>query len=207
VAAGSQARAGVASFEDSFEDDRNEWGVLDDPEFGSISYEGGDYVWDFRGSVAHWLPDVLGQQYDRGELEMLDVVVRAEATVEEGGGVVGVFCRETPDDDAEWQWYEFVARDGYAAIRHADLEGNLEVLAETEDVDAPVGRPIAIEAGCVDDATGVAQLSLSIDGTPLLQANDEDPLGNGVAGLQAWTFPLHEPMDVRWHEFSIHRPA
>ena len=46
---------------------------------------------------------------------------------------MGVFCREVPDTDADFQWYEFVVRDGYAAIRLADLAGNLDVLAETED--------------------------------------------------------------------------
>jgi len=28
-----------------------------------------------------------------------------------------------------------------------------------------------------------------------------------LGALQAWTFPVHEPMDVRWHDFSVHRPA
>lgn len=191
------------AFEDSFDDDRNRWGVIDDSEFGTIAYQGGDYVWAFKGSVAHWIPEVLGTQYDEGTLEMRDVVVRADATVDAGGGVVGIFCRETPDTDADYQWYEFVARDGFAAIRRADLEANLEVLAETDAVSLPIGQKISFEASCVDDADGNAQLSLSLNGSPVLQATDDDPLGNGVAGLQAWTFPIHHQMDIRWHDFSI----
>jgi hypothetical protein len=191
-------------FEEPFDDDRNGWGVVDDPEYGSTAYESGDYVWEFTGTVGHLLPKVLGDQYDRGELDMADVVVRAEATVVAGGGVIGVFCREETDVDAEVQWYEFVARDGFAAIRRADLEGNIEVLAETEDVVLPTGIPIAIEATCTDDDAGHAELSLTLDGDPVLTATSDQPLGVGPPGLQAWTFPMHEQMDIRWHEFSIH---
>ena len=86
-------------------------------------------MWKPR-ELVHWLPAVLGEQYERGELDMLDVTVRAEATIDAGDGVIGLFCRETPDIDAAFQWYEFVARDGFAAISRADLEGNIEVLAE-----------------------------------------------------------------------------
>jgi hypothetical protein len=191
-------------FEDPFDDDRNGWGVLDDPEYGSAAYAGGDYVWELTGRVAHLVPKVLGDQYDRGELDMADVVVRADATVVAGGGVIGVFCREEPDVDAEAQWYEFVARDGFAAIRRADLESNIEVLAETEDVALPAGQPIAIEATCTNDDAGQAELSLTLNGDPVLTATSDHPLGIGPPGLQAWTFPIHEQMDIRWHDFSIH---
>ena len=195
--------AGDVLFKDSFDDDRNQWGVIDDPQYGSTAYEGGDYVWGFRGSLAHWIAGVLGEQYDRGELDMLDVVVRAEATVVQGDGVIGVACRETPDSDAQWQWYEFVARDGFAAIRLADDEGNIEVLAETDDISLPNGEPFTIEAGCIDNSDGAAELSLALNQSPVLAAIDTDPLGNGVASLQAWTYPVHEQMDIRWHEFSV----
>ena len=142
-------------------------------------------------------------QYDEGTLDMRNVVVKADATVDAGGGVVGIFCRETPDTDADYQWYEFVARDSFAAIRRADGEANLEVLAETDSVDLPIGEKISFEASCVDDADGNVQLSFSLNGSSILQVTDDDPLGNGVSGLQAWTFPIHEEMDVRWHDFSI----
>ena len=190
-------------FNDSFDDDRNRWGVLDDPAYGSAAYEGGDYVWEARGSIVHWIAEVLGEQYDQGELDMLNVTVRADVTVVAGGGVVGVFCRETPDTDAEWQWYEFIAHDGFAAIRKSDSEGNVESIAETNKVSAPLGQPMTIEGTCLDGPGESAQLSLAVNGTPVLSTEDGDPLGNGVAGLQLWTFPLHEQMDVRWHDFSV----
>ena len=196
---------GEVLFEDSFDDDRNGWGVVDDPEYGSTAYDAGDYVWAFKGSSSHWLPEVLGAQYDSGELDMLDVVVRSEVTLIEGQGVAGVFCRENPDSDAEWQWYEFVARDGFAAIRLADLEGNIDTLAETDEVSLPLGESIAFEAACVDSAEGVAQLSLALNGAPVLQATADEPLENGVSGLQAYTFPQHDQLDIRWHEFAVHR--
>ena len=203
---GADLQPGQTLFTDSFDDDRNGWGVIGDPQYGSTAFADGDHVWKFKGSVAHQLPAVLGEQYDRSELDMRDVAVRAEVTILAGGGVIGVFCRETPDSDAEWQWYEFVARDGFAAIRHADSEGNLDVLAETGDVNLPAGEPIAIEGACVDDANGDAQLSMTLNGVEVLQATDNDPLGNGVPGLQAWTFPVHEQMDIRWHQFTLHQP-
>ncbi len=77
---------------------------------------------------------------------MLNVVVRADVTPVQGAAVSGVFCRESPDTDADFQWYEFVARDGFAAIRIADSEGELEVLAETEDLTLPMGEMFTMEA-------------------------------------------------------------
>ena len=67
---------------------------------------------------------------------------------------MGVFCREVPDTDSDFQWYEFVVRDGYAAIRQADLAQNLEVLAEVDDVDIPLGEEATIEASCVNGDNG-----------------------------------------------------
>jgi hypothetical protein len=52
-------------FHDSLEDDRNGWGVVDDPNHGSRAFSGGDYVWEFSGSVAHQLPARLGEQCDQ----------------------------------------------------------------------------------------------------------------------------------------------
>ena len=199
----SEPPHGDVLFEDTFDDDRNGWGIIDHPDFGSTAFAGGDYVWAMRGSSGHLLPAVLGEQYDRGELDMLDVTVRAEATIDAGDGVIGLFCREVPDTDAEFQWYEFVARDGFAAIRRADLEGNLDVLAETNDVSLPRGEPMTIEATCVDDNDGNASLTLSLNGTVTLDVTDDDPLDNGAPGLQAYTYPIHEQMDIRWHHFTV----
>lgn len=198
--------AGQVLFEESFDDDGNKWGAIDDPQFGTARISGGDFVWQLRGRIAHQLPEVLGQQYDRGELKMRDVVLRAEATVEKGTGVAGLSCRETPDSDADWQWYEFVARDGFAAIRHADDRGNIEVLAETKDVSLPLGKRMTIEASCVNDADGGARLTFSLNAKPLLEADVKEPLDNGVPTLQAYTFPVNQQLDVRWHSFTILAP-
>jgi hypothetical protein len=201
VAAGSAETL----FEDAFADDRNGWGVVDDPNYGTAGYADGDYVWDFRGSVAHWLPEALAEQHDAG-LDLRDVVVRADVTIVSGGGVVGVGCRENPDTDADYQWYEFVARDGYAAIRRVDAETNIDVLAETKDVALPLGQPMTIEGVCVDDADGTAQLSLTLDDVDVVNASDADPLAGGVPSIQAYTHPAHQPMGIRWHSFTVGRP-
>ena len=195
---------GELLFSDELADDTNRWGVVDDAQFGTATFEGGDYVWDFRGSIAHWLPGVLIEQYDAGELDMLNVQVSAELSIVSGGGVAGVFCRENPDSDAEWQWYEFVVRDGYAAIRQSDLEGNITALVESNDVELPLGAPITIDGTCRNDDTGAVQLSMVVNGNSLLEATvSENPLTNGAPGMSAWTFPLHEPMDIVWHSFSV----
>jgi hypothetical protein len=198
----SEPPSGEVLFADTFEDDRNGWGIIEHPDFGSTTYTDGDYAWVLRGSSGHLLPAVIGEQYDRGELDMLDVTVRAEATIDAGDGVIGLFCREVPDTDAQFQWYEFVARDGFAAIRRADLEGNLDVLAETDDVDAPLGQPMVIEATCFDD-DGTAMLTMSLNDAIVLDGSDDDPLDSGAPGLQAYTYPIHEQMDIRWNHFTV----
>jgi hypothetical protein len=43
-----------------------------------------------------------------------------------------------------------------------------------------------------------------MNGSPVLQASDPDPLVNGVSGLQAYTYPTHDQLDIRWHEFAVH---
>ena len=65
----------------------------------------------------------------------------------------------------------------------------------------------ALDATCVGDVDGTAHLSLAVNGAELLNATVDDPLGNGVAGMQAWTFPIRDPLAVRWHEFSVTRAS
>ena len=137
---------------------------------------------------------------------MTDVLVTASVTPERGAAALGVFCREVPDSDADFQWYEFVVRDGYAAIRLADSAGNLDVLAETSSPRLPLGSTASIAATCVDAADESASLSLSLDGTAVLDTRVEDPLGNGVAGLQAYDAAEDESADrflISWHDFTV----
>jgi hypothetical protein len=47
--------------------------------------------------------------------------------------------------------------------------------------------------------------ALALNGSPVLQASDADPLGNaGCRVLPAYTYPMHEQLDIRWHEFAVH---
>jgi hypothetical protein len=191
------------AFYDTFDDDRNRWGVVDDPVGGTANFSGGDYVWKFTGSLSHWLPAVLGDQYDRGELHMRDVAVRADLTIDAGGGVAGVGCRENKDTDADYQWYEFVARDGFAAIRQSDAEGNIAVLAKTDKISLPLGKAFTVEGICVNDSAGKAHLTMRLNGNQVLETTRPKPLINGVPSLQAWTYPRHSELDIHWHEFSV----
>jgi hypothetical protein len=119
---------------------------------------------------------------------------------------MGVSCREVPDSDADFQWYEFVVRDGYAAIRLTDSSGNLDVLAETSSVQLPLGSTASIAATCVDAANESASLSLRLDGTAVLETQVEAPLGNGVPGLVAYDAAEDESADrflITWHDFTV----
>ena len=197
------ASQGAVLFHDDFADDRNGWGIVDDPVGGKTSYARGDYVWNFTGTMGHVIPSKLGDQYDRGELTMRDVAVRADLTIVSGGGVAGVSCRETKDTDAHYQWYEFVARDSYAAIRQSDDKGNIEVLAKTDKVRLPRGESFRVEGRCVDDGRKTTHLTMRIGGADVLDVQRPAQLGNGVPSLQAWTHPDHALMEIRWHDFTI----
>ncbi len=210
-AAVSVAAAGaLSSLSDSFDDDANGW-ALPPSDFGTMTIAGGDFVWDDKqfGLRPHVLASTVAAAFEADRLEMNDVQVTASVTPKRGAPAVGVFCREVPDTDAEFQWYEFVVRDGYAAIRVGDSNGNLEPLAETEDVAMALGTAATIEATCVDGQDGSAALSLSLDGTEVLTADASDPLGNGAAGLQAYGASENqadEPSLIAWHDFAV-QPA
>ena len=202
--------AGEVLFEDALDDDGNGW-ALPENDLARFYYEDGDFIWESKQENLrpHLLAATIGEAYDAGELEMRDVVVRADVTPVQGAAVAGVFCRENTDTDADFQWYEFVVRDGFAAIRIADSEGDLEVLAETDDLTLPMGEMFTLEAACVDDG-GQAQLWLSVNGDVTLQATDDDPLENGAAGLQAYDAPeaaAAERFIIRWHEFTVFQAA
>jgi len=202
--------AGEVLFTDPLDDDQNGW-ALPENDLARFYYEDGDFIWESKQENLrpHLLAAPIGEAYDAGELEMLDVVVRADVTAVQGAAVAGVFCRENPDTDADFQWYEFVVRDSFAAIRIADSEGELEVLAETDDLTLPIGEMFTMEAACVDDG-GQAQLWLSVNGDVILQTTDEDPLENGAAGLQAYDAPQAasaERFIIRWHEFTVFQAA
>jgi hypothetical protein len=206
TAASESSTGAVSAFEDSFDDDRHGWALPPAPS-GTTTVEGGDFVWESMqpGLRPHVIATTLGEAFDEGRLEMTDVRVTASVTPERGAAALGVFCREVPDSDADFQWYEFVVRDGYAAIRLADSAGNLDVLAETSSP-LPLGSTASIAATCVDAADESASLSLSLDGTAVLDTQVEDPLGNGVAGLQAYDAAEDVSADrflISWHDFTV----
>ena len=205
--------AGRTLFTDPFDDDANGW-ALPENENSRMDFLGGDFVWEAKRAAdlrPHILAASLGDDFDRGDgPQMREVVVGESVTPVHGTGARGVFCREVRDTDSDFQWYEFVARDGYAAIRRGDSAGHLDALATTHDLELPLGHEATLEAACLDDANGGARLWLSVDGTAVLVARDPHPLGNGPAGLQAYDSP-DKASDarylIRWHDFTIYRPA
>ena len=191
----------VTSLSETFDDDANGW-ALPPTDAGTTEVTGGDFVWDIKepGLRPHALATTVGMAYDAGNLDMTDVRVTATATLQRGAGVFGVFCRETPDTDADFQWYEFVVRDGYAAIRLADSAGRLEIIEEG-DARVRLGEVADLEARCVDD-----ELSLTLNDEPLLTATVPDPLDGGAPGLQAYDATSEESDErllLAWHDFAV----
>ena len=209
---GAPPSPGQRLFADTFGDDHNLW-TLPENENGRTEMEGGDLVWEAKQAAdlrPHLLAAPIADAFDRDELRMRDVVVRAAFTTVRGSGAMGVFCREVRDTDSDFQWFEFVARDGYAAIRLADAGGHLDVLATTTKVDLPLGQRATMEAVCTDTADGKTRLWLSLDGAAVLAATSEEQLGNGGAGLQGYDSPDRAGSArflVRWHDFAVYRPT
>lgn len=191
---------------DSFDDDSNGWGIIDSPEYGTAHYEAGSYVWKTTGRVVSLVPETLGKKFDSGGLSMSDVVMDADVTINKGGGVVGLQCRNSPDTDAGYRWYDFVARDGYIAIQLADDRSNIDVLAERKDVPIPLGKPFSIGGACITSGNDV-QLTLAINHEPLLAATAPAKPTDGAPGLVGWTHPMHSELDVAWDQFTVSTPA
>lgn len=198
--------AGTVILHETFDGDANGWGVVDDPEFGSARFEGGSYVWHTTGRVVSLVPATLGERFDAGSLSMRDVVMTADVTIVRGDGVVGLQCRNSPDTDADYQWYDFVARDGYAAIRLSDDKSNIDVLAESSDVSIPIGKRFSIGAACLTAGDDV-RLDMTIDGKHVLSTSVPAKATDGVPGIVGWTYPLHSELDVTWDDFTVSEPA
>ena len=191
----------VTSLSETFDDDSNGW-ALPPGAAGTTEVTGGDFVWRIKeaGLRPHVLATTLGMVYDAGNLDMTDVRVTATATPRRGAGAFGLFCREVPDTDADFQWYEFVVRDGYSAIRLADSAGHLAIIEEG-DARVPLGEVAELDVSCVDD-----ELSLELNGQVLLNGTASEPLGNGVAGLQAYDATEEESYErllLAWHDFAV----
>jgi hypothetical protein len=195
----------VTSFRETFDDDANGW-ALPPSDNATIEVVDGDFVWETKrpGLRPHLIATTLGVAYDSGQLEMTNVRVTTTVTPRRGAAVFGLFCREVPDTDADFQWYEFVVRDGYSAIRLADSAGNLDPIEEG-DAAVPTGEVAELEATCVDEG-GKATLALGLNGEALLEARVSEPLGNGASGLQAYDAPAEETDErllLAWHDFAV----
>lgn len=198
--------AGAVLLDEPFDDDSNGWGVLHDPKYGSADYAEGHYVWKATGHVVSLVPAILGEQFDAGRLSMSDVVMDADVTIDDGGGVVGLQCRNSPDTDAGYQWYDFVARDSYVAIRLSDDGSTIEVLAQRSDVSIPTGELFSIGAACLT-AGGDVQLSMAINDRPVLATTVPAKATDGVPGIVGWSFPVQSELAATWDRFRVSRPA
>ena len=136
--------AGDTLFTDPFDDDANGW-ALPETENSRTEVLGGDFVWEAKRAAPDLRPHVLAaplaDAFDRGDgcrCATWSSGRRSPRSV--APALWGCSAGEVRDTDSDFQWYEFVARDGFAAIRRADCAGHLDVLAVTKDVDLPLGR-------------------------------------------------------------------
>src|SRR3954451_10365868 len=70
--------------------------------------------------------------------------------------------------------------------------------------DRAANQAAGIDVVCADESSGGVRLSMSVNDKQILETTVTDhPLKEGLAGLQAWTHPAHDEMDILWHNFTI----
>jgi hypothetical protein len=82
-------------------------------------------------------------------------------------------------------------------------EGHIEVLAKSDTVRLPPGKHFTLEGVCADDSAKMTHLTMRLGGADVLDVQRPAQLGNGVPSLQAWTHPVHAPMEIHWHDFTV----
>ena len=73
----------------------------------------------------------------------------------------------------------------------------------TTELALPAGTTFTLEGTCTTLDDGTAELRLAVNGDEVLTATDADPILGGIVGQQAYTYPIHAPMTVRWNSFTV----
>ncbi|QAY69763.1 hypothetical protein [Xylanimonas protaetiae] len=174
---------------------------------GRARFDRGAYVTEATGApLVGAFPDELVRSVESGEVDLTDVVIESTIVMEQRGEVAGVYCRQGTDTDSDFQHYEFMVRDGYATIRIADNNVQIDVLAETRRLSLPRGEEIAIQATCVGEETRGVDLSLTVDGVLVLQASTDVVLPGGIVGLLMYPRPgagEGNASSARFLDFSV----
>ena len=178
--------------EDTFDDDSGNWRT--DPD---VSLEGGQQVWAIS---------VAGQLVHLRPLAAVDPIVDMEVTAEvasvDRASTIGVHCRKGPSNNDYYHYLRVGPAGAVIGVLPAEGSTPAKVLATDPDVVRPSG-PFTLAARCID-VGGVTQLTLLLDGDPVLEATYDTPLPAGFGGLEVQAGPRGSaPSEVRWERFTF----
>ena len=178
-------------FEDGFEDDSGGW-QRDD----AVRVEDGQQVWTLpAGQRLHLRPLALDDR-------LVDMEVSAVPVSADPETAIGVHCRKGPQNE-DFYYYFRLGPDGASiGVLPEDRSATGRVLASAPDFERPTGS-FTLTARCVD-AAQQARLTLLVDGEPVLDATDDEPLPAGYGAIEVQAGGLGaEPSEVRWARFTV----
>ena len=178
--------------EDTFDDDGGNW--RSDPD---VSIEDGQQVWaiSVAGQLVHLRPLAADDP-------IVDMEVTAEVAAADPASTIGVHCRKGPSNNDYYHYLRVGPAGAIIGVLPAEGSTPAQVLATDPDVVRPTG-PFTMAARCVD-VGGVTQLTLLLDGDPVLDATYDAPLPPGFGGLEVQAGPRGSaPSEVRWERFTF----
>lgn len=182
-------------FVEDFDDDSNGWG-------GPYQrFADGEYVWDLpAGQRDTRAPDTLITVEDQ-----LDDLVVTTVFVASGIDAISIQCAYEELEGSS-QWYDLELAHDRASIRKRGLGTSpVETLAEDSDVRLG-GERTELRAEC-ERTAGAYRLALFVDGTAVVEADDDEPLGRaGAPNLAVVAAPARDgdqPHTVRFDEFTV----
>jgi DNA-binding beta-propeller fold protein YncE len=189
-----QVKSGDVLFEDNFADPGSGWMRRADGE-AVTDYADGEYQIEINAfNLNVWVASGP---------KLADSVVNVEARVAGGpdNNLYGVLCRYRDDKNF---YFFFISADGYYAIgKFRDGKQTFLSGASYQYSDKILPGQVAnqLTATCAGNT-----LSLSVNGTQLAQAADQD-FADGQTGLIAGTFELEEsPVDIRYDNLLVTQP-
>lgn len=175
--------------EEDFSDDAAGWGTEEGPEV-SVQFRNGYFVMEMKEDIQafiEYFPNSLVEPAEAGELA--DVVVEAQLHVGSPGAAI-VTCYGSTDltvPAGGSGYYFFVTPLERAGIyrMHADREA--EQLAKAESLGFVVDEqtPATVTAECSPAGDGSLDLTMSVNGEVILEANDPNPPEPGLVGVAA----------------------
>jgi hypothetical protein len=188
---------GEVLFEDDFSDPASGWEAGSGP-LGSGEY--GDGTFQLSGT-----PTIQLRANHLGALTDASVEVDATRLGGPKNSVMGIICRATSEQNAQYLHYSFsVSGDGTVAIGRARTNGPFEYLALAKNVgsvDAGLGETNRLRADCVGQT-----LTLSINREKLLEVQDDAISAAGMVGVQVGGGTQVLPVLAQFDNFVLREP-